>query len=200
MTIDIEPKSMSLQKWIFFRTGYMPPNPPYTPSQASSNNSSCPNGYSLYVLAGSPVCAPDNLKPFSPSKLSGVHLIQPSAPSNSFEAFGLYWPYKPIVATLNDWIYTVKYYTPSNNPYYSVCNMNKPSNLPQSVWNIYWSALEWDYNNANLCSNYKPPKATIYGGITNPGNTTSTSNIPSKPNNITPVLQFIQSLISRLFK
>jgi len=116
------PQSVSLQQWVYYKTGYLPPNPPYAPSQATTWNY--------------------------------------TTPPNTFAAYDLVWPYAPTVATLQDWISVVKYYLGGNysSPYNNVTNIPYTLNethVPQNVQKIYWSALEWGFNNANLMVNGK---------------------------------------------
>jgi len=150
---NIKPQSVTLQQWVYQQTGYMPPE-----GQSQAVPGTCPSGYKLVVLGGAYTCCPD-----TSSTCSGVPLLPPTAPPDTFGAYSLYFPYQPNTGTLEDFISLTKYYTSGqySSPYNSVCNIPyswNEINVPQNVQKIYWAALQWGYNDANLCSNYTPPQ------------------------------------------
>jgi len=148
----ILPQSMTLQQWVYQQTGYMPPEGP-----SQMTNGTCPSGYRLVLLAGAYNCCPN-----TSSTCSGVPLLRPTYPSDTWYGY----PYQPNTGTLQYFIFITKYYSSGEyaSQYNSVCNVPfTMQGMPQNVFKIYWAALQWGYNDANLCSNYTPPPPVKYG-------------------------------------
>ena len=165
---------MTLSQWVYAQTGYQ------VPSGTTPENPfpTCPKGYGLTTLGGVYQCCPFTIQTNSEGMETGYtfncsNYVSPIPPPNTFPQFSLYWPYEPNLPTLQNWISTNKFYSSGEyaSPYNSVCNYLNVSagepiyevlNFPKSVWDIYWAALQWDYNDANLCKNYVPPKPVVY--------------------------------------